>query len=50
MIIIDTEECSRCGLICTEDELTTCIHYETLEELGKLCPDCVQDWLKQVKE
>ena len=47
-MIISTRTCDRCSLICVEDELTVCIHYDTDEVLGHLCDDCVQDWLKHL--
>ena len=48
MKFIMTMKCDRCGLVCVEDELTVCIHYDTEEVLGRLCEDCVQDWLKHL--
>lgn len=48
--IYPTDSCHRCKLICLDSELTVCIHYDTGETLGKLCDDCVEEWLKFVQE
>lgn len=38
--------CSRCEGLWPEKMLTVCIHYDTEEVLGEMCPHCVKDWLE----
>ncbi len=39
-------ECDRCGELHTDKDLTDCIHFDTMEILGRLCDDCIDDYMQ----
>ena len=49
MKFVASRPCDGCGMMCLEDELTVCYHFDHMTILGRLCGNCVGDWLEYEK-
>ena len=49
MRFVASRPCDKCEMMCLEDELTVCYHFDNMTILGRLCDHCVRAWLEHEK-